>query len=212
MDIKINPRYTLAMFLGSSVVEHATVNRQVAGSNPARGAIHFHMLTQFRSFFQVVLLSFSLWGCSPVLDPATQCALSSIYVRSIPERSGDILRTSLQRLLSVHEVHPCYELEVDLEIAEHALEMGHDAKINLLHVMLKAPFKLHQEGKVVYAGQAVTYYYRTLTPSFYSQTTTQAYIGEEGAEQLAHSIVLELAHFFKEKNCTSKKSKKQVLR
>lgn len=29
------------MFPGSSAVEHSTVNRQVAGSNPARGAIFF---------------------------------------------------------------------------------------------------------------------------------------------------------------------------
>ena len=29
-----------ALFLGSSAVEHSTVNRMVAGSNPARGAIH----------------------------------------------------------------------------------------------------------------------------------------------------------------------------
>jgi hypothetical protein len=169
------------------------------------------MLTQFRFSFQLLVSVFVFWGCDPVLDPVTQCALSAVYVRSIPERSGDILRTTLQRLLSVHEVHPCYDLEVDLEIKEHALEMGHDAKINLLHVMLKAPFKLYKEGKIIYAGQAVAYYYRTLTPSFYSQTTTQAYIGEEGAEQLAHSIVLELAHFFKEKNYRSKKIKKQAL-
>jgi hypothetical protein len=27
-----------ALFLGSSAVEHSTVNRMVAGSNPARGA------------------------------------------------------------------------------------------------------------------------------------------------------------------------------
>jgi hypothetical protein len=66
---------------------------------------------------------------------------------------------------------------------------------------------LYQEGKVIYVGQAVTYYYRTLTPSFYSQTTTQAYIGEEGAEQLARNIVLELAHFFKEKIVSQKNPK-----
>lgn len=29
-------------FPGSSAVEHSTVNRQVAGSNPARGATFFH--------------------------------------------------------------------------------------------------------------------------------------------------------------------------
>jgi hypothetical protein len=30
------------LFLGSSAVEHSTVNRMVAGSNPARGATPFH--------------------------------------------------------------------------------------------------------------------------------------------------------------------------
>lgn len=30
------------LFLGSSAVEHSTVNRMVAGSNPARGAITLH--------------------------------------------------------------------------------------------------------------------------------------------------------------------------
>src|SRR6266404_3693130 len=32
------------LFLGSSAVEHSTVNRMVAGSNPARGASNFQML------------------------------------------------------------------------------------------------------------------------------------------------------------------------
>jgi hypothetical protein len=31
-------RTLFALFLGSSAVEHSTVNRMVAGSNPARGA------------------------------------------------------------------------------------------------------------------------------------------------------------------------------
>jgi hypothetical protein len=30
------------LFLGSSAVEHSTVNRMVAGSNPARGASKFN--------------------------------------------------------------------------------------------------------------------------------------------------------------------------
>jgi hypothetical protein len=32
------------MFLGSSVVEHPTVNRMVVGSNPTRGAILFFFM------------------------------------------------------------------------------------------------------------------------------------------------------------------------
>jgi hypothetical protein len=51
-------RYTLGVFLGSSVVEHAAVNRQVAGSNPARGAFHFYMLTQFQFFFSAISFGF----------------------------------------------------------------------------------------------------------------------------------------------------------
>src|ERR1700694_548338 len=35
------------LFLGSSAVEHSTVNRMVAGSNPARGANEFKQLSEF---------------------------------------------------------------------------------------------------------------------------------------------------------------------
>src|ERR1700736_6768619 len=37
--IRSRSRNTVSLFLGSSAVEHSTVNRMVAGSNPARGAI-----------------------------------------------------------------------------------------------------------------------------------------------------------------------------
>ena len=37
------------LFLGSSAVEHSTVNRMVAGSNPARGARHFPTLQTCRA-------------------------------------------------------------------------------------------------------------------------------------------------------------------
>jgi hypothetical protein len=37
-----------ALFLGSSAVEHSTVNRMVAGSNPARGASQFNYLAANR--------------------------------------------------------------------------------------------------------------------------------------------------------------------
>ena len=38
-----------AVFLGSSAVEHSTVNRMVAGSNPARGAKILHKIRELRS-------------------------------------------------------------------------------------------------------------------------------------------------------------------
>ena len=74
--------------------------------------------------------------------------------------------------------------------------MGEDAKITLLHVVVKAPFTLKYGQSPVYQEQAVAYYYRTLTPSFYGQTTTQGYISQEGAYQLAQHIFLELGNFF----------------
>src|SRR5580692_3391062 len=40
-------RTILASFLGSSAVEHSTVNRMVAGSNPARGANQINYLAAF---------------------------------------------------------------------------------------------------------------------------------------------------------------------
>src|SRR5271154_29464 len=40
-------RTQFALFLGSSAVEHSTVNRMVAGSNPARGANEIKHLAQY---------------------------------------------------------------------------------------------------------------------------------------------------------------------
>ena len=46
----IPPAYKLCnIFLGSSMAEHATVNRRVAGSNPARGAKE--SVGNYRRFF-----------------------------------------------------------------------------------------------------------------------------------------------------------------
>jgi hypothetical protein len=44
--IRCPARTQFALFLGSSAVEHSTVNRMVAGSNPARGATHFKHLAE----------------------------------------------------------------------------------------------------------------------------------------------------------------------
>jgi hypothetical protein len=44
--IRSAQRTQLRLFLGSSVVEHSTVNRMVAGSNPARGAKQIKRLSQ----------------------------------------------------------------------------------------------------------------------------------------------------------------------
>ena len=41
------PAFRVRLFLGSSAVEHSTVNRMVAGSNPARGASKFRDLASF---------------------------------------------------------------------------------------------------------------------------------------------------------------------
>jgi hypothetical protein len=43
------------LFLGSSAVEHSTVNRMVAGSNPARGANSFHLVEKPPGATRVVL-------------------------------------------------------------------------------------------------------------------------------------------------------------
>jgi hypothetical protein len=47
---RANPWFRL--FLGSSAVEHSTVNRMVAGSNPARGANQIKYLAQKLNFRQ----------------------------------------------------------------------------------------------------------------------------------------------------------------
>ena len=56
------------LFLGSSAVEHSTVNRMVAGSNPARGAIcsyspNIHVHPRHPSLSVLLWVSFGYLGC-----------------------------------------------------------------------------------------------------------------------------------------------------
>src|SRR2546423_9285760 len=56
------------LFLGSSAVEHSTVNRMVAGSNPARGAIcsyspNIHVHQRHPSLSVLLWVSFGYLGC-----------------------------------------------------------------------------------------------------------------------------------------------------
>src|SRR5436190_16023802 len=45
---------TVRLFLGSSAVEHPTVNRMVAGSNPARGAKSYRNINDLQSHLDAV--------------------------------------------------------------------------------------------------------------------------------------------------------------
>jgi hypothetical protein len=61
-----------AVFPGSSAVEHSTVNRQVAGSNPARGASFFsiELIIAKRRTSVVRLFFFAGFRISPVTQPS----------------------------------------------------------------------------------------------------------------------------------------------
>ncbi|WP_104206710.1 hypothetical protein [Holospora curviuscula] len=149
-----------------------------------------------KHFFLLLFGFFLLNSCDSVFTPQVQKYFSSVYVDTIPEHSGFLLRSVLQRMFLGTRCPKAYTLTVKIETLERALEMGEDAKITLLHVVVRAPFTLTYGQTLVYQGQAVTYYYRTLTPSFYGQTTTQYYISQESAQQLAQQIFLELGNFF----------------
>jgi hypothetical protein len=69
-------RTLFASFLGSSAVEHSTVNRMVAGSNPARGAI--------RLLFAVLARS------QPFITPPQPIVSRSLSADPVPPRFGAV--------------------------------------------------------------------------------------------------------------------------
>ena len=73
-----------ALFLGSSAVEHSTVNRMVAGSNPARGANQIKRLAQkfyFRPWRHVCTVSAN--PAAPALTVLTNSKPSSLTRRRL---------------------------------------------------------------------------------------------------------------------------------
>jgi hypothetical protein len=73
-----------ALFLGSSAVEHSTVNRMVAGSNPARGANQIKRLAQkfcFRPWRHVCTVSAN--PAAPALTVLTNSKPSSLTLRRL---------------------------------------------------------------------------------------------------------------------------------
>ncbi|WP_075260866.1 hypothetical protein [Holospora obtusa] len=147
-------------------------------------------------FFFLLFSIFLLSSCDSVLTPKVKQCFSRVYIEEIPGYSGVLLKSVLQRMFSGSGCDRDYTLSIDMETSENALEMGKDAKIALLHTILKASFTLKHCQNIVHKGQVTACYYRTLTPSFYGQTSAQFYVSQEGAQHIAQEIFAELGRFF----------------
>jgi len=136
-----------------------------------------------------------LGGCSPLLSPQTQHQLSHVCIEPIPERSGQTLRHLLTAECRSYTHPKHYSLKVRLNESSKTMELGIDARSNLEHVSLTATYELKHimTGKMIDQGQVTAHSSKTLTTSYYSRTTADAYILQNNLVQIQRLLLYKIA-------------------
>lgn len=143
----------------------------------------------------LVMCSFLVTACSPLLSPETQHQLSHVCIEPIPERSGQMLRHLLTNQCKSF-CHPKkYALKINLQENTATMELGVDAKSNLQNVSLTAIYELKDmaTGQMIDQGQVTCNSSKTLTRSYYSRTTADQYILQNNIMQIQRLLLHKIA-------------------
>ena len=139
--------------------------------------------------------SLLLGGCSPLLSPETVHQLSHVYVEPIPERSGHILRKLLMTEYPSCKRAKYYALKVSLSENLRTMELGTDAKSNLVHVSLTATYEIKHmlTGTIIDKGYVKAHSSKNLTTSYYSRTISDSYILNNNLLQIQRLLLYRIA-------------------
>lgn len=151
----------------------------------------------------IILFGVLLQSCSfgPLYDEEVQKDLGSIFVSTIPNRDGQILRNRLRYLLEGYETSEKsrYNLMIDLTITESNIGINRTGvtvrknKVALAKLVLKD--KRTQE--TVYTSNVKSQNsYVVRNTQFYSNPITEDYATKQTLELLAQFIQADLAMYF----------------
>lgn len=151
----------------------------------------------------IVLFGLILQSCSfgPLYDKKVQQSLGSIFVSTIPNRDGQILRNQLRYLLEGYQTSEKtrYNLMIDLSITESNIGVNRTGvtvrknKVALAKLVLKD--RLTQE--TVYSSRVKSQNsYVVRNRQFYSNPITEDHATKQALELLAQFIQADLAMYF----------------
>jgi hypothetical protein len=167
-------------------------------------------------FWPLVLALFA--GCSgseiaPLFSKPVLQKMRCVYVQNIPERTGQILRQSLQNTLSSGFCEALYELKIKLTEAEQTMAFGIDARTTLAHLETKVHYQLicRSSQKCLKEGQVSAHnsydvlssdHQKVFANIYYSSTKAIDFAKTTNLENLKYRILEELANFFQQNSNT----------
>lgn len=148
--------------------------------------------------------AFLFSGCTfdNLYDEAMDEKMSQVFVATIPDRSGQILRNRLRYLMEGHGFaqKPVYTLTINLNIRETDLGVSRKGVTTRKNQIVTATFTLkHRETqRKVYSSKAtVENPYIIQKSQFYANPVTENHVAEQSIELLAQLIKTDLAIYFR---------------
>lgn len=162
-------------------------------------------MSLYSKLIQAFCLCFcvALTSCTfaPLYNEATEQKLSEVFVATIPDREGQLLRNKLRFLMENHgdDCRAKYTLNIKLSTLDRALGINRSGTITRKNRIITATFDLVDREKQVpvYRSSAkVENPYVIQQSQFYSNPITEEHATQESLELLAQLIKAELAMHF----------------
>ena len=160
---------------------------------------------KFRNKISIIMGAvFVLSGCTfnNLYDEAMDEKMSQVFIATIPDRNGQILRNRLRYLMEGHGFakKPVYTLAIDLSIKETDLGVSRTGVTNRKNQIATANIVLKHRGtqKKLYTSKVeVENPYVIQQSQFYANPVTEEHIAEQSLELLAQLIKTDLAIYFR---------------
>lgn len=132
-------------------------------------------------------------------DPTANAGLAGIEVKPIPNRTGQLMRTALQRRLNpVRGVAPLYALNINLRESTAKLAIEQNAFATRANLTLVAEFSVSriQDGAGIFQSQSKAVASYNILSSQYATLAAETNARERAIDTLANDIRTRLAIYF----------------
>ncbi len=174
--------------------------------NPARKISPF--VKHFSRWLSVATAAVSLSACgftplygdhSTASTPEVAEALSTIAIRSIPNRQGVELRNVLREEMQPHgSTVPVYDLDVNLTLRTEELGIRPDATASRDNLYLVATFKLNKGGAALFGDRVQSIVSYDILDDQFATVAAQSDAEKRGIKEIGEEIKIRLAVFLRD--------------
>jgi len=131
-------------------------------------------------------------------DPHVTSDLSSIYIRPLPDREGQLVHNALLvRFNPKGEAGGArFQMDVNIGLNEGQVAVGRDGTATRALVTYSAAYTLFEGNIALTSGQFARIYSYDYVPQQYSDVSARADVGRRAAEEIADEIRNRIATYF----------------